>query len=153
MKEVIPVKILIINGPNLNFLGRRDSHLYGTKTLEEINHSIALKANELGLLVNFFQSNHEGDLIDFIQANSNEHDAMIINAGALTHYGLSLADAITDSKIPTIEVHLSNIHSREKFRRKSVIARLCIGQIAGFGSHGYIMALSYFANLNHRKPQ
>ena len=145
------MKILIINGPNLNFLGRRDSSLYGTLTLEQINDLISSRADELGLLVNFFQSNHEGDLIDFIQGNTDEYDGMIMNAGALTHYGLSLADAITDSKIPTIEVHLSNIHSREEFRRRSVIAHLCIGQIAGFGSNGYLMALNYFANLNHRK--
>ena len=145
------MKILIINGPNLNFLGRRDSNIYGTLTLEEINNSISSKGGELGLFVNFFQSNHEGDLIDFIQQNTDEYDGMIMNAGALTHYGLSLADAISDSKIPTIEVHLSNIHSREEFRRRSVIAHLCIGQIAGFGSNGYLMALNYFANLNHRK--
>ena len=147
------MKILIINGPNLNFLGRRDSSLYGTLTLEQIKLLICSKADELGLLVNFFQSNHEGDLIDFIQGNTAEYDGMIMNAGALTHYGLSLADAITDSKIPTIEVHLSNIHSREEFRRRSVIAHLCIGQIAGFGSNGYLMALNYFANLNQRKTK
>ena len=145
------MKILIINGPNLNFLGRRDSNIYGTLTLEQINNSISSKADEFGLFVNFFQSNHEGDLIEFIQQNIDEYDGMIMNAGALTHYGLSLADAISDSKIPTIEVHLSNIHSREEFRRRSVIAHLCIGQIAGFGSNGYLMALNYFANLNHRK--
>ena len=145
------MKILIINGPNLNFLGRRDSKLYGTLTLEEINNSISSMASELGLFVNFFQSNHEGALIDFIQQNSDEFDGMIINAGALTHYGLSLADAIADSKTPAIEIHLSNVHSREEFRRKSVIAHLCIGQIAGFGANGYLMALNLFSNLKTGK--
>ncbi len=145
------MKILIINGPNLNFLGRRDSTLYGKLTLEEINNSISSMASKLGLFVNFFQSNHEGELIDFIQKNAAEFDGMIINAGALTHYGLSLADAIADSKIPAIEIHLSNVHSREEFRRKSVIAHLCIGQIAGFGAHGYLMALNLFSNLKTGK--
>ena len=145
------MKILIINGPNLNFLGRRDSNLYGTLTLKEINNSISSMASELGLFVNFFQSNHEGELIDFIQQNADEFDGMIINAGALTHYGLSLADAIADSKTSAIEIHLSNVHSREEFRRKSVIAHLCIGLIAGFGANGYLMALNLFSNLKTGK--
>ena len=142
------MKILIINGPNLNFLGRRDAKYYGTETLEQINQLISSKARKLELSVNFFQSNHEGSIIDFIQNNSDSHDGIIINAGALTHYGLSLADAINDTKIPTIEIHISNIHAREEYRRKSVIAPLCIGQIAGFGSDGYTMALNFLANLD-----
>ena len=143
--------ILIVNGPNLNLLGQREPEIYGHTTLSDIENSLTTYADKVGAKVNFFQSNSEGDLIDFIQKNAAEFDGMIINAGALTHYGLSLADAIADSKIPAIEIHLSNVHSREEFRRKSVIAHLCIGQIAGFGAHGYLMALNLFSNLKTGK--
>jgi 3-dehydroquinate dehydratase II len=135
------MKILVINGPNLNMLGKRDQSLYGSKTLDEINALVKERGKELGIEITTFQSNHEGALIDFIQAESSKADGIIINPGALTHYGLSLRDALADAALPTIEVHLSNIHAREKFRRKSVITPVVKGQISGQGWQGYIAAL------------
>lgn len=135
------MKILVIHGPNLNMLGKRDPAHYGTKTLEEINAALEERARTLGVEIETFQSNHEGSLIDFIQAHTPGADGIIINPGALTHYGLSLRDALADAGLPTIEVHLSNIHAREDFRRKSVIAPVTRGQISGQGWQGYIAAL------------
>ena len=142
------MKIFIINGPNLNMLGKREPGYYGVQTLEEINGEIKNKAKSLGTEVEFFQSNIEGEIINFIQsAKDNGGDGIILNAGAFTHYSYAIHDAITsvNSDIPVIEVHLSNIHGREEFRRKSVLADACVGQIAGFGRYGYMMALEYFA--------
>ena len=136
------MKILVIHGPNLNLLGKRDREVYGDKTLEEINSLVGQRAKELGVDVAFFQSNSEGDVIDFIQKESPAADGIIINPGALTHYGLSLRDALSDAGIPTVEVHLSNIYAREEFRRKSVMAPVVKGQISGLGWRGYIAALT-----------
>ncbi len=135
------MRVLIIHGPNLNLLGKREVGLYGDRTLEEVNSTIKSQAAELGLETLFFQSNSEGELIDFIQKESPNADGIIINPGALTHYGLSLRDALSDCRLPVIEVHLSNIYTREDFRRKSVIAPVARGQISGLGWRGYIAAL------------
>ena len=135
------MRIVIIHGPNLNLLGRRDVGLYGDKTLEEINSTLKRQAAELGTEAVFFQSNSEGDLVDFVQKESPNADGIIINPAALTHYGLSLRDALADSGLPVIEVHLSNIYAREEFRHKSVIAPVARGQISGLGWRGYIAAL------------
>lgn len=139
--------ILVINGPNLNNLGKRDSSLYGTKTLADIQDEITAKATELGVNVTFFQSNHEGAIVDHIQEKSDSTDGVIINAGALTQVGYSILDALLDSGLPFIEVHLSNIHARERFRQRSVFASKAIGQMAGFGPSGYIYALDHLSSV------
>ena len=123
--------ILVINGPNLNNLGKRDSSLYGTKTLADIEGDISALASQLEVDVKFFQSNHEGSIVDFIQESSASADGVIINAGALTQVGYSILDALLDAGLPFIEVHLSNIHAREKFRQESVFAAKAIGHCAG----------------------
>ena len=136
------MKILIVNGPNLSQLGKRTREIYGDKTLEEINRLLGQRAAELGVDLVAFQSNSEGSLIDFIQEQSPRADGIIINPGALTHYGLSLRDALSDAGLPMIEVHLSNIYAREGFRNKSVIAPVACGQISGLGWRGYLAALN-----------
>jgi len=135
------MKILLINGPNLNLLGKRDKSIYGNKTLSEIENLVKKEAKILGMDVVSFQSNSEGALIDFIQKNSPQASGIIINPGALTHYGLSLSDALVDSDLPVIEIHISNIHAREKWRAKSVIAPVAKRQISGSGWQGYLKAL------------
>ena len=148
------MRILVINGPNLNLLGRREPAIYGTKTLEEINALLEEKARELGVELKFFQSNSEGSLIDFIQSEAPQASGIIINPGALTHYGLSLRDALADTGLPIIEVHLSNIYAREEWRRHSVIAPIARGQISGFGWRGYIAALELLVQeLEDRKAE
>ncbi|MHA4989409.1 type II 3-dehydroquinate dehydratase [Cetobacterium somerae] len=141
------MKILIINGPNLNFLGKREPKIYGDETLELINNKIKEFGMYHGMEVEFFQSNHEGYIIDKIQESYENVDYLIINPGALTHYGIGIRDAILSTNLKTIEVHLSNVYSREEFRHKSVISDICIGKITGFGSEGYKMALQYLSNL------
>ncbi len=139
------MKILVVHGPNLNMLGSRQVALYGDKTLDEIDSLLQKRASELGVELETLQSNHEGALVDFIQEKSPEATGIIINPGALTHYGLSLRDALADTSLPIIEVHLSNIHAREEFRQQSVIAPIARGQIAGLGWRGYIAALEIIA--------
>jgi 3-dehydroquinate dehydratase-2 len=139
------MKILIINGPNLNMLGKRDPTHYGAKSLKEIEGLVGEKARDLGVEVEFFQSNHEGDLVGYIQTEAPQASGIVINAGALTHYSLALRDALVDSRLPVMEVHLSNIHAREEFRHYSTIAPIAIGQIAGLGWQGYNFALEYLA--------
>ncbi|MGL4999997.1 MAG: type II 3-dehydroquinate dehydratase [Cetobacterium sp.] len=141
------MKILIINGPNLNFLGKREPDIYGYKTLDIVNKEIEMFANFYNIEIEFFQSNHEGFIIDKIQESYKNVDYLIINPGALTHYSIGMRDAILSTSIKTIEVHLSNVYSREKFRHKSVISDICIGKIAGFGIEGYKMAVQYLSNL------
>jgi 3-dehydroquinate dehydratase-2 len=133
--------LLVIHGPNLNLLGKREVEVYGTLTLDEINEMIKKEADRHELNVEFFQSNHEGEIIDRIQAAAGEFSCIIINPGAYTHYSVAIRDAIAAVRIPTIEVHLSNIHAREKFRHKSVIAPVAVGQIAGFGIQSYLLAV------------
>jgi len=135
------MKILIINGPNLNMLGKRDKATYGRKTLAEIDSVVKKQGEKLDAEITSFQSNSEGALVDFIQQQSSSADGIIINPGALTHYGFSLRDALADSGLPIIEVHLSNIYAREEWRAKSVIAPIAKGQISGLGWQGYIVAL------------
>jgi len=139
------MKILVIHGPNLNMLGKREPELYGDKTLVEIDTLVEKRARELEVEVLCFQSNSEGALIDFIQAQAPGADAIIINPGAFTHYSLSLRDALIVSDLPVIEVHLSNIYAREEWRHKSVIAPIARGQISGLGWRGYIAALEILA--------
>lgn len=137
------MKILIVNGPNLNILGKRDNKIYGQKTLEEINSLLRRQAEVLHVEVLFFQSNSEGDIVDFLQEKALSADGIIINPGALTHYGLSLRDALADTGLPVIEVHLSNIYARENWRANSVIAPVARGQISGLGWRAYAAALQY----------
>lgn len=141
----VRVRVLVLNGPNLNLLGKRDKKIYGTMTLKDINTAIEARAKDLGIDVAFSQSNSEGTLIDTIQAESPNTRAIIINPGALTHYGLSLRDALQDTGLPVIEVHLSNIYAREEWRSRSVIAPVARGQISGLGWRGYIAALEILA--------
>lgn len=135
------MRILIIHGPNLNLLGKRKKEIYGDKTLNKIDAMIRQHAKELEVDISTIQSNSEGNLIDFIQKESPNADGIIINPGALTHYGLSLRDALSDTNLPVIEVHLSNIYAREEFRHRSVIAPIAKGQVTGLGWRGYIAAM------------
>jgi len=135
------MKILVINGPNLNMLGKRNKAIYGDKTLPEIESLLGKEGKGLGAEIVSFQSNSEGALIDFIQQHSAEARGIIINPGALTHYSYSLRDALDDSGLPVIEVHISNIHAREEWRAKSVIASIAKKQISGLGWRGYVEAL------------
>jgi 3-dehydroquinate dehydratase-2 len=133
--------ILLINGPNLNRLGQRNPDLYGSTTLADVESAVSGRASELGAEVEAFQSNHEGAIVDFIQERGGDADGVIVNAGALTQVGYSILDALLDTGLPVIEVHISNIHAREEFRRRSVIAPYALGQIAGLGWRGYLYAL------------
>ena len=141
-------RILILNGPNLNILGRRLPGFYGSKTLDEINQALTAQAQGLGIEVAFLQSNVEGELINCIQENWGKIQGIIINPGALTTYGYALKDALIDADVPVIEVHLSNIHAREEWRRHSVIADIARGQIAGFGWKSYTAALEIMAEMD-----
>jgi 3-dehydroquinate dehydratase-2 len=145
------MKILLIHGPNLNMLGKRNRDLYGDKTLPELEATVTKRARELGASVKTYQSNHEGSLVDFIQDEAPKADGIIINPGALTHYGLSLRDALEDSNLPIVEVHLSDIHHREEWRRKSVIEDLAKTQISGMGWQGYADAVDYLIALLKKK--
>jgi 3-dehydroquinate dehydratase-2 len=135
------VRILVINGPNLNMLGIRNTSVYGSKRLQDINREVEEAACREGLSVDFFQSNHEGEIIDCIHRAYGSCDGLIINPGAYSHYSIAIRDAIEAVSLPVIEVHLSNIYSREDFRRHSVISEVCVGQICGLGYQGYIYAL------------
>ena len=138
-------RFLIINGPNLSQLGSRDSNIYGSETLADIEAALASRAGELQVTLEFFQSNSEGAIIDFVQAKTQDAQGVVINPGALTHYGYSLREALADSRLPVIEVHISNIYAREPWRHHSVIAGIARGQITGLGWRGYIFALETLA--------
>ena len=140
-------KILVLLGPNLNLVGIREKGIYGTETAEDINNEIISYAKEKGYECDVLQSNHEGVVIDTIHAARGVYDAVILNAGALTHYSYALRDAIAGVNIPFVEVHMSNIHAREEFRHKSVIAPVCKGQICGFGKTSYILAIEALKDL------
>jgi 3-dehydroquinate dehydratase-2 len=137
--------ILVVNGPNLNLLGTRQPEVYGATTLKMVENSCVEHGRSLGFEVACIQSNHEGSMIDAIHAAKGTHQGIVINAGAYTHTSIALMDAIFSVEIPTVEVHLSNIHARETFRHTSYIARAALGQICGFGSQGYLMALDALA--------
>ncbi len=136
---------LILNGPNIHMLGRRDQSLYGAKTLDEVNQEISRVASEIGVEVFVYQSNLEGEMIDCIQEHRDKIQGIVLNAGALTHYGLSLKDALIDCRLPVVEVHLSNPSAREPWRRVSVISDIAKGQVAGFGWRSYTAALEALA--------
>ncbi len=135
------MKILVINGPNLNLLGEREPAIYGGDSLQAINDELFAKGKELGYDIEFFQSNSEGSIIDELHSARTSFDGVILNAGAYTHYSYAIRDAIAAIKIPVVEVHLSNVNSRDEFRKTSVIAPVCMGTIAGFGKNSYMLAL------------
>jgi len=136
-------RILIVNGPNLNLLGKREPHVYGTKSLADLTKVVRAKARELGVQVSLFQSNHEGELIDFVQKEAPGSLGIVINPGALSHYSLALFDCLQAVAVPAVEVHISNIHAREEFRSKSVTARAARGVITGLGFTGYLLAMEF----------
>ncbi len=137
----VPKRVVVIHGPNLNMLGKREVGIYGGKSMEDINSEVAAEAQTLKVNVEFYQSNSEGELVTFIQQCRGTADGILLNAGAYTHYSIALRDAIGAAAVPTVEVHISNIYKREQFRHTSVIAPVCMGQICGLGSQGYILAL------------
>ena len=135
------MKLLLINGPNLNLLGTREPEKYGNTTLSDIENDLSKKAEESGASLDCFQSNHEGEIIDKIHSAKGTYDGIIINAGGLTHTSVSLRDAISSVAIPTVEVHMTNIHAREEFRHTSMISGVAIAQVVGFGKNSYKYAL------------
>ncbi len=135
------MKVLFLNGPNLNLLGQREPEVYGRTTLGDIETKVRERAVQLGVEIEFKQSNLEGQLVDWIQQAKGKFDVIVINAAAYTHTSIALRDAIVAVNVPTIEIHLSNIHAREEFRQKSLIAPVCCGQITGFGAKSYILAV------------
>jgi len=141
------LKVLVLNGPNLNLLGQREPSVYGSLSLDGINKKISDLAAELGVEVTCRQSNHEGELIDLLHSAAAEVDAVIFNPGAFTHYSYALRDAVAAIGVPTVEVHISNIYARENFRHQSVIAPVAAGQISGFGVAGYLLALRAVVEL------
>jgi len=141
-------KILVIHGPNLNLLGKRETDIYGKVTLEEINKKLRELAGELGVLVDVYQSNSEGELVTEIQNSMGNYDALVINPGAYTHTSIALRDAVAGVGISTVEVHLSNIYRREDFRKKSMLADVVVGQITGFGIDSYLLGLRAAANIS-----
>lgn len=145
------MKILVVNGPNLNLLGTREPDVYGTLTLEKINEELALYAQNLGAEIEFFQSNIEGEIVDKIQQSRNDCQGIVINPAAYTHTSVAIRDAIAAVDLPSVEVHISNIHKREEFRKHSFIAPVCIGQIAGFGLDSYKLGLKAVINFLSQK--
>jgi len=140
-------KILIIHGPNLNLLGEREALVYGSFTMEDINKELSALGKELGIETEAFQSNVEGEIVNAIQGAKGKYGAIVVNPGGYTHYSVAIRDAIAAVKVPTVEVHISNIYAREEFRQKSVIAPVASGQIAGFGKDSYLLGLRAAASL------
>ena len=145
------MRILLINGPNLNLLGQRQPEIYGSTTLQQIEERVRKRAEELGVEISAFQSNDEGGIINFLQKESPAADGALINPGALTHYSLALRDALEATRLPFVAVHISNIYAREEFRHHSVLADIAVGQVSGLGWRGYLAALdSLVAILKER---
>jgi len=142
--------VLVLNGPNLNMLGKRQPDIYGRETLADVEKACRVEAARLGLTVEFVQSNHEGVLVDHIQAAREKNSGIVINAGAYTHTSVALLDALNAAELPAIEVHISNIYRRESFRHHSYISAAAVGVIAGLGSEGYLLALQALARLQGR---
>ena len=141
------MKYLVINGPNLNMTGKREPEIYGSETLDDINAEIKAFANGKGVEVDFYQSNHEGAIIDTIHASMGVYDGIVMNPGAYTHYSYAIRDAVASVNVPVVEVHISDIHAREEFRKISVIAPVCVKQIYGLGKKGYMVAIDHLMNL------
>lgn len=135
------MRILLINGPNLNMLGTREPEIYGHDTLDDVVARVQTKAKELGVEISALQSNHEGAIVDFIQQNQMTADGLIINPGAFGHYSYAIRDALSGSNLPAVEVHISNVHARERFRERMVLSAVCKGVITGLGWRGYVFAL------------
>ena len=143
-------RVLVLNGPNLGRLGRRQPEIYGSTTLPEIEQSVQTRATEMGVAVEFFQSNAEGEILDHIQQRGPGSDGIILNGGALTHTSIALRDALATLGVPIVEVHISNIYAREEFRRTSLTAPVSSGIISGLGPQGYLLALEYLAAQGDR---
>ena len=144
------MRILFLNGPNLNLLGHREPEIYGRLTLADIETQVRQRAKTLGVEIEFRQSNLEGELVAFIQQAKGCFEVIVLNAAAYTHTSIALRDAISATGVPTIEIHLSNVHAREEFRHKSIIAPVCCGQIVGFAAHSYILGLEAAINVNEQ---
>jgi 3-dehydroquinate dehydratase-2 len=135
------LRVLVLHGPNLNLLGSREESIYGTATLDTIDASLSKLGGELGVALDIHQSNHEGELVSWIQEARSRYDGIIINPAAYTHTSVAIRDALAAVELPTVEVHLSNIHGREEFRRRSFVSGIALGQVCGFGPTGYLLAL------------
>ena len=147
------MRILVINGPNLNMLGTRQPEIYGRQTLAGIETAVSERATQLGAEVRCFQSNHEGALIDFLQAEAETADGIVINAGAYGHYSIALRDTLVATRLPVVDVHISNVYAREPFRHHSVIAGIATGQVSGLGWRGYVVAVeALIQNLRDPRP-
>jgi 3-dehydroquinate dehydratase-2 len=145
------MKILFLNGPNLNLLGQREPEVYGRTTLADIEKKVRERAAKLGVEIDFRQSNLEGELVGWIQQARGTFDVIVLNAAAYTHTSVALRDAISAAAVPTLEIHLSNVHAREEFRHKSLIAPVCCGQIVGFGENSYVLAVEAAVNVGESK--
>ncbi len=145
--EVSILRVLVLNGPNLNLLGTRKPEIYGTTTLADIERMMRKRAAELGIEMDFMQTNHEGELVETIQKAKGKYQYLLLNAAAYTHTSVAIRDAIEAVELPAVEIHLSNIHAREEFRHHSLIAPVCVGQICGFGAKSYLLALQYVAEM------
>ncbi len=149
MGEVSILRVLVLNGPNLNLLGTRKPEIYGTTTLADIERMMRKRAAELGIEMDFMQTNYEGELVEAIQKAKGKYQYLILNAAAYTHTSVAIRDAIEAVELPAVEIHLSNIHAREEFRHHSLIAPVCVGQICGFGAKSYLLALQYVAEMEN----
>ena len=149
MGEVSILRVLVLNGPNLNLLGTRKPEIYGTPTLADIERMMRKRAAELGIEMDFMQTNYEGELVEAIQKAKGKYQYLILNAAAYTHTSVAIRDAIEAVELPAVEIHLSNIHAREEFRHHSLIAPVCVGQICGFGAKSYLLALQYVAEMEN----